>query len=398
MSARSAISTASRSSGNRRPNGSFCDGGAAAGPADEPRLSCQSADAARSRAWGRCRRSPAATCSGCHSGRCGRTSSSRPSSPSSMSASTSFTFIRICSSSIAAWRSDSKAAGSPDGVTLAERVSAVGGLAHALAFCQAVERAAGCVVPPRALMLRSLLAELERLYNHLHYFGHLCNTTTLKVGEAEGKLLEERAKQINGKLTGSRFLRGLVKPGGLRRDLRSWVLAERVARGVARRIVEIPRQAGEQRQSPRPTDHDRRAQCPGGAGPRRDRTDRSRLRRRSRSSPRSPLRGVRRSAVDRAGQDERRRARPRASAHGGDRRRASRSMQQILLMLAGRADRVGMRSLAWRRKVSAGRNRRAARSSTPSISPPTGPWRASRSSRRRSRIGARFRSPCTTAT
>jgi Ni,Fe-hydrogenase III large subunit len=74
-------------------------------------------------------------------------------------------------------------------------------------------------------MLRSLLAELERLYNHLHYFGHLCNTTTLKVGEAEGKLLEERAKQINGKLTGSRFLRGLIKAGGLRRDLRpgSWL-------------------------------------------------------------------------------------------------------------------------------------------------------------------------------
>ncbi len=102
---------------------------------------------------------------------------------------------------------------------LAERVSGVGSFAHALAFCQAVERAAGCAVPPRARMLRSLLAELERLYNHLHYLGHLSHTTTLKVGEAEGKLLEERAKQINGRLTGSRFLRSLLIPGGLRRDL-----------------------------------------------------------------------------------------------------------------------------------------------------------------------------------
>ncbi len=104
------------------------------------------------------------------------------------------------------------------GAVLAERVSGVGSLAHALAFCQAVERAAGCVVPSRARMLRSLLAELERLYNHLHYLGHLAHTTTLKVGEAEGKLLEERAKQINGRLTGSRFLRSLLIPGGLRRD------------------------------------------------------------------------------------------------------------------------------------------------------------------------------------
>ncbi|MGH7066355.1 MAG: NADH-quinone oxidoreductase subunit C [Acetobacteraceae bacterium] len=104
------------------------------------------------------------------------------------------------------------------GVVLAERVSGVGSFAHALAFCQAVEQAGACVVPPRAGMLRSLLAELERLYNHLHYLGHLAHTTTLKVGEAEGKLLEERAKGINGRLTGSRFLRSLLIPGGLRRD------------------------------------------------------------------------------------------------------------------------------------------------------------------------------------
>jgi formate hydrogenlyase subunit 5 len=104
-------------------------------------------------------------------------------------------------------------------VVLAERVSGVGSFCHALAFCQAVEQAAGCIVPLRARMLRSLLAELERLYNHLHYLGHLSHTTTLKVGEAEGKLLEERAKQVNGRLTGSRFLRSVLIPGGLRRDL-----------------------------------------------------------------------------------------------------------------------------------------------------------------------------------
>lgn len=105
------------------------------------------------------------------------------------------------------------------GVILAERVSAVGSVAHALAYCQAVEAAAGCEVPLRARWLRVLLAELERVYNHLHYLGHLCNTTTLRVGEAQGKLLEEQGKQINGRLTGSRFLRGVLTPGGLRRDL-----------------------------------------------------------------------------------------------------------------------------------------------------------------------------------
>jgi formate hydrogenlyase subunit 5 len=105
------------------------------------------------------------------------------------------------------------------GVVLAERVSGVGSVAHALAYCQAVEAASNCIVPARARYLRVLLAEMERLYNHLHYFGHLCHTTTLKVGEAEGKLLEEQAKQLNTRLTGSRFLRSILTVGGLRRDL-----------------------------------------------------------------------------------------------------------------------------------------------------------------------------------
>jgi Ni,Fe-hydrogenase III large subunit len=114
------------------------------------------------------------------------------------------------------------------GVILAERVSGVGSVAHALAYCQAVEAAANCVVPPRARFLRVLLAEMERLYNHLHYLGHLCHATTLKVGEAEGKLLEERAKQLNARLTGSRFLRSILTIGGLRRDLspKGWLGAE----------------------------------------------------------------------------------------------------------------------------------------------------------------------------
>jgi Ni,Fe-hydrogenase III large subunit len=104
------------------------------------------------------------------------------------------------------------------GVVLAERVSGVGSVAHALAYCHAVEAAARCEVPRRATWLRVLLAELERIYNHLNYLGHLCHTTTLKVGEAQGKYLEESAKQINCRVSGSRLLRGLITPGGLRRE------------------------------------------------------------------------------------------------------------------------------------------------------------------------------------
>ena len=145
------------------------------------------------------------------------------------------------------------------GVVLAERVSGVGSVAHALAYCQAVEAASHCSVPPRARFLRVLLAELERLYNHLHYFGHLCHTTTLKVGEAEGKLLEEQAKQLNTRLTGSRFLRSVIGLGGLRRDLAPtpWLGAE--LEKLGERFARYAAAHGKHREPSRPPDHHRTA-------------------------------------------------------------------------------------------------------------------------------------------
>ena len=88
-------------------------------------------------------------------------------------------------------------------------------------------------------VLRVLLAEMERLYNHLHYFGHLCHTTTLKVGEAEGKLLEEHAKQLNARLTGSRFLRSMLAPRRAAARLVAEGLARRRARSAARAVFAL---------------------------------------------------------------------------------------------------------------------------------------------------------------
>ncbi|EQD77538.1 NADH dehydrogenase (ubiquinone) 30 kDa subunit, partial [mine drainage metagenome] len=106
-----------------------------------------------------------------------------------------------------------------DGVILSERVSGTDSIAHALAYCQACEAALGWAPPSRAHLIRVILAELERLTNHLHFFAELAKMTTLKVADAQGHWLEERAKQINGILTGSRFLRGILCVGGLRHDL-----------------------------------------------------------------------------------------------------------------------------------------------------------------------------------
>ena len=65
------------------------------------------------------------------------------------------------------------------GLELAERISGDSSVAHALAFCQAVEALAGVTIPPRAAYLRVVLLELERLYNHIADVGAICTDTVL---------------------------------------------------------------------------------------------------------------------------------------------------------------------------------------------------------------------------
>ena len=102
-----------------------------------------------------------------------------------------------------------------DGVALAERVSGDTTLGHSLAYCQAVESLMAIEVPPRARYLRSLFLELERLHNHLGDIGAMCNDTAYTVPHAHCGRMKERLMQLNDRLTGSRFLRGVNRVGGV---------------------------------------------------------------------------------------------------------------------------------------------------------------------------------------
>ena len=61
------------------------------------------------------------------------------------------------------------------GAKLAGRTSGDSTVAYALAFARAVEAALGIEAPPRAVYLRALMAELERLANHFGDIGAICN-------------------------------------------------------------------------------------------------------------------------------------------------------------------------------------------------------------------------------
>ena len=78
---------------------------------------------------------------------------------------------------------------------------------------------AGVDVPPRARLIRSIALELERLYNHVGDIGNMCAGAAFHYGTAMGMRLKERLQQLNERLAGNRFLRGLVIPGGVRLDL-----------------------------------------------------------------------------------------------------------------------------------------------------------------------------------
>ncbi|HJT55353.1 MAG TPA: NADH-quinone oxidoreductase subunit C [Ktedonobacteraceae bacterium] len=102
---------------------------------------------------------------------------------------------------------------------VAERISGTSAFAHSLAFCQAVENLVEVEIPPRARYLRTLLAELERLYNHLGYQSDLCQATGLTVAQAQFDILKERALRLNAAISGHRYLFGMNVPGGLSRNL-----------------------------------------------------------------------------------------------------------------------------------------------------------------------------------
>jgi formate hydrogenlyase subunit 5 len=103
-----------------------------------------------------------------------------------------------------------------DGVLLAERTEGVASVAHALAYCHAVERIAKVAeVPWRAGLVRVLHAELERLAAHLDVAVRLADAAGLAVASARFGTHKERVARLVGRMCASRFGRGVVIPGGV---------------------------------------------------------------------------------------------------------------------------------------------------------------------------------------
>jgi Ni,Fe-hydrogenase III large subunit len=101
---------------------------------------------------------------------------------------------------------------------LAGRTSGDSTVAYALAFAQAVEAATGAEVPPRAIHLRALMAELERLANHFGDIGAVCNDASFTLMHARCGVLRERVLRTADACFGHRLMMDAVVPGGVARD------------------------------------------------------------------------------------------------------------------------------------------------------------------------------------
>lgn len=102
---------------------------------------------------------------------------------------------------------------------LAGRVSGDSTVAHAWAACRACEAAVGMVLPRRALVIRAILAERERIANHLGDIGACCNDVGFAFAQVQCSRLRELWQRQNNAVFGHRLLMDVVVPGGVNRDL-----------------------------------------------------------------------------------------------------------------------------------------------------------------------------------
>jgi Ni,Fe-hydrogenase III large subunit len=128
-----------------------------------------------------------------------------------------------------------------DGHRLAARVSGDSAVAFSWAYCQALEGLARVVVPPRALWLRALALEGERIANHLGDLGALGNDAGFAFGLAQFSRLKELWLRAQQMVFGQRYLLDYVVPGGVQHNVASAALTSLLdcARVVERTAADI---------------------------------------------------------------------------------------------------------------------------------------------------------------
>ena len=110
-----------------------------------------------------------------------------------------------------------EASASADNTMIAERISGDNAVAHALAYLQTVEQDTD--IPERARLIRTVMSELERIHNHLGTIGGIASDASLAVPAAHAGMLRENMLRLNERVFGHRQLWGMLRIGGLSKDI-----------------------------------------------------------------------------------------------------------------------------------------------------------------------------------
>lgn len=101
-----------------------------------------------------------------------------------------------------------------EGVRYVARSCAACAVTNGVAYAQAAEKALGLQPSPELSRVRTILLELERVWNHLNDISAVCAGTGLAAGTQRFAGLTERARRLNARVGGHRFLFGTVRVGG----------------------------------------------------------------------------------------------------------------------------------------------------------------------------------------
>jgi len=102
---------------------------------------------------------------------------------------------------------------------LAERICGICGCVHSVAYCQAVERAAGIQPPERAEYIRTIMLEIERLHSHLLWVGLACHILGFDTLFMQCFRMREPIMWAAERICGNRKTYGLCLVGGVRHDI-----------------------------------------------------------------------------------------------------------------------------------------------------------------------------------
>jgi Ni,Fe-hydrogenase III large subunit len=128
-------------------------------------------------------------------------------------------------------------------IALMERVCGICSNIHTLSICQAMERLTGLTPPPRALYIRVVVAELERLHSHVLWAGIAAKLMGFKTMFMTCIELREKVMDVLQAISGNRVNYSMNRIGGVNRDITDphavLKMVEAIEAEMARTVIPI---------------------------------------------------------------------------------------------------------------------------------------------------------------